>query len=66
MRHAASATHPFQVGQLVVVAGRNGVWRVEGVVDEQHRRVFSYVDGAIVIAALEQLAPCPANTPAAG
>lgn len=67
MRHAASApaaidTDTLAVGTLVVLAGRNGVWRVERVVDDEHRRCFSYVDGDIVVAPLSEIAPCPPNT----
>ncbi len=65
MRHDAPATgsSTFAVGDLVVVAGRVGVWRVERFVDAGVR-CFSYVDGAIVVVSVDDVAVVPDNQPA--
>jgi hypothetical protein len=68
MRHDASlGAQPFAVGDLVVISGRVGVWRVERFVDVEgrpHARCFSYVDGAIVVVDADALGVVPDNHPA--
>jgi hypothetical protein len=64
MRQPASA--PYPVGTLVVVVVEaqptKGVWRVERVIDDEHRRCFSYADGSIAVWPVSSLQPCPPGT----
>ena len=65
MRHDAPAVKAgaFAVGDLVVIAGHVGVWRVERFVDGA-ARCFSYVDGAVAVVDASALGVVPDNHPA--
>lgn len=54
----------IQSGDLVVVDGEAGVFRVESVVGDVVR-AFSYVDGHFVVVAIAAVKPCPPGTRAA-
>lgn len=52
-------------GDLVVIEGRDGVFRVESVFDDDSVRAFSYVDGRFVVVDAALVKPCPPGTRAA-
>jgi hypothetical protein len=65
MRHDASEPAVLQPGDLVVIDGEAGVWRVERLVDDGTLRCFSYVDGRFRVVPREVVKPCPDGTRAA-
>ncbi len=65
MRHDASEPAAFQPGDLVVIDGEAGVWRVERCGDDGSLRCFSYVDGRFCVVPRERVHPCPDGTRAA-
>lgn len=65
MRQLASAEEPaLVVGDLVVIDGEIGVFRVESFVAER-LRCFSYVDGRFVVVLAAAVRRCPPGTRAA-
>ena len=58
-------------GDLVIVRGSapRGAFRVERLLaidGKAHARLLSYQDGRFTVVPLDELAPCPPGTPAAG
>ena len=54
----------MKAGDVVVVVGHAGVFRVERIVEGQVR-CFSYVDGSFVVVDAALVTPCPPMTRAA-
>ncbi|MDP2341710.1 MAG: hypothetical protein Q8O67_12195 [Deltaproteobacteria bacterium] len=52
-------------GDLVVIDGLEGVFRLERLVDDGRVRCFSYVDGRFVVVDKALVHPCPPMTRAA-
>lgn len=65
MRHDASETTALLPGDLVVIAGEAGIWRVERIGGDGSLRCFSYVDGRFRVVARDVVRPCPEGTRAA-
>ncbi len=55
----------FNDGDLVVIDGKDGVFRVESVFDDDSVRAFSYVDGKFVVVDVGLVKRCPPGTRAA-
>ena len=65
MRHDASEPTALQPGDLVVIDGETGVWRIERHGEANDLRCFSYVDGSFVVVGVAVVRPCPPGTRAA-
>ena len=65
MRHDASEPTALQPGDLVVIDGETGVWRIERHGEANDLRCFSYVDGRLCVVPRERVHPCPDGTRAA-
>jgi hypothetical protein len=65
MRHDASEPAALQPGDLVVIDGEAGVWRVERIGDDGSLRCFSYVDGRFRVVGRDVVRKCPDGTRAA-
>lgn len=61
----SAAAEAIKDGDLVVIDGKDGVFRVESVFDDDTVRAFSYVDGKFVVVDVAVVHACPPGTRAA-